>query len=245
MSPIRVGVCGATGRMGAEMCRAVEADPDTDLVAAIGSRGSVSAFAEAGAEVVADFTVAAAARANLPAVAEAGIHAVVGTSGLTPDDVERLRLAFTASNCLIAPNFAVGAALMMRFAEMAAPFFDTAEVIELHHDRKIDAPSGTALSTLERMAAASGDWAPDPTADEVVAGARGGRGPGGIAVHSVRLKGLMAHQEVLLGGPGETLTVRHDAIDRSSFMPGAMLGIKRVASLNGVAVGLEAVLDLR
>lgn len=245
MSPIRVGVCGATGRMGAEMCRAVEADPDTELVAAIGSQGSVSAFAEAGAEVVADFTVAAAARANLPAVAQAGIHAVVGTSGLTPDDVESLRSAFTASNCLIAPNFAVGAALMMRFAEMAAPFFDTAEVIELHHDRKIDAPSGTALSTLERMAAASGDWAPDPTADEVVAGARGGRGPGGIAVHSVRLKGLMAHQEVLLGGPGETLTVRHDAIDRSSFMPGAMLGIKRVASLNGVAVGLEAVLDLR
>ena len=244
MSAVEVGVCGATGRMGVEVCRAVEADDDTELVAAIGSDGSVSAFVEAGADVVVDFTVADAARANLLVLGRAGIHAVVGTSGLGPGDIDMFRTAFTSSNCLIAPNFAIGAALMMRFAEIAAPFFETAEVIEIHHDRKVDAPSGTAMGTVERMAAASDHWAADPTADEILPGARGGRGPGGIAVHSVRLKGRVAHQEVLFGGPGETLTIRHDTIDRSSFMPGVMLGVKRVADLPGVTVGLEAVLGL-
>ena len=242
---IKVGVCGATGRMGAEACRAIDADPGTELVAAIGSAGSVAEFVEAGAEAVVDFTVAEAVRANMAPLAAAGIHAVIGTSGLGPDDTATLREAFVRSHCIVAPNFAVGAVLMTRFAALAAPFFDTAEVIELHHDRKVDAPSGTALTTVEAMAAASGDWAADPTVSESLPGARGGRGPGGIPVHSVRLKGLVAHQEVLLGGPGETLTIRHDTIDRSSFMPGMLLATKRVVALEpGLTVGLGEVLGL-
>ena len=242
---VRLGVCGATGRMGAEACRAIDADPDTDLVAAIGSTGSVSEFAEAGAEAVVDFTVAEAVRANMGELAAAGIHAVVGTSGLGAHDVEVLRGAFVRSHCLVAPNFAVGAVLMTRFAALAAPYFDTAEVIELHHDRKVDAPSGTAMVTVEAMQAASGDWAPDPTVDESLPGARGGAGPGGIRVHSVRLKGMVAHQEVLLGGPGETLTIRHDTIDRSAFMPGMLLAAKQIVGLEpGVTVGLGEFLGI-
>lgn len=241
---IRVGVCGSSGRMGAAVCRAIETDPGTELVATIASSGSPDAFARAGAEVVVDFTVAEAARFNLAALAEAGIHAVVGTSGLNDEDIARLRTQFSASNCLIAPNFAIGAVLMMRFAELAAPFFETAEVIELHHDQKVDAPSGTALMTAERMAAASDRWGADPTRNELLSGARGGRGPGGIVVHSVRLKGLVACQEVLFGTAGETLTVRHDSIDRAAFMPGVLAAVKRVADLPGVTIGLEEVLDI-
>ena len=242
---VKLGVCGATGRMGTEACRAIEADPDTELVAAIGSAGSVGEFVEAGAEAVVDLTVADAVRANMGELAAAGIHAVIGTSGLGADDIDALRRAFVRSHCLVAPNFAVGAVLMTRFAEMAAPYFDTAEVIELHHDRKVDAPSGTAMVTVEAMAAASGDWAPDPTAHESLPGARGGAGPAGIRVHSVRLKGLVAHQEVLLGGPGETLTIRHDTIDRSAFMPGMLLAAKRIVALDpGVTVGLGEFLGI-
>lgn len=237
---IKVGVCGATGRMGAETCRALNNDPETELVAAIGSSGTVSSLAEAGADVVVDFTVAEAARSNLLEVAEAGIHAVVGTSGLGDDDLAALRAAYARSHCLIAPNFAVGAVLMMRFAALAAPFFDTAEVIEMHHNRKVDAPSGTALMTLEAMAAASQQWAADPTVNETVRGARGGQGAGGITVHSVRLRGLVAHQQVLLGGTGETLTIRHDTVDRSSFMPGVLLAVKWVVNKPpGLTVGLD------
>ncbi|MCY4664482.1 MAG: 4-hydroxy-tetrahydrodipicolinate reductase [Acidimicrobiaceae bacterium] len=242
---IKLGVCGATGRMGAEACRAIDADRDTELVAAIGSAGSVQEFVEAGVEVVVDFTVAEAVRANAGALAAAGIHAVIGTSGLGSDDIDAMREAFVRSHCIVAPNFAVGAVLMTRFAALAAPYFDTAEVIELHHDRKVDAPSGTAMATVEAMAEASGDWAPDPTVSEGLPGARGGRGPAGIRVHSIRLKGLVAHQEVLLGGPGETLTIRHDSIDRSAFMPGMLLAVKRVATLEpGVTVGLGEVLGI-
>ena len=242
---IRLGVCGATGRMGAEACRAIDADPDTELAAAIGSTGSVHEFVEAGVEAVVDFTVAEAVRANMGVLAAAGIHAVIGTSGLGADDLDALRETFVRSHCVVAPNFAVGAVLMTRFAALAAPYFDTAEVIELHHDRKVDAPSGTALATVEAMAAASDDWAPDPTVSESLTGARGGRGPAGIPVHSVRLKGLVAHQEVLLGGPGETLTIRHDTIDRSAFMPGMLLAVKRVVALGpGVTVGLGEILGI-
>ena len=242
---IKLGVCGATGRMGTEACRAIDADPDTELLAAIGSAGSVDEFVEAGVEAVVDFTVAEAVRSNAPALAAAGIHAVIGTSGLGADDVEALRVNFVESHCIVAPNFAVGAVLMTRFAALAAPYFDTAEVIELHHDRKVDAPSGTAMVTVEAMAEASDDWAPDPTASESLPGARGGRGPAGIPVHSVRLKGLVAHQEVMLGGPGETLTIRHDTIDRSAFMPGMLLAAKRVVTLGpGVTVGLGEVLGI-
>ena len=231
--------------MGAEACRALEADPGTELVAAVGSAGPLSAFEGADAQVVVDFTVAEAAKANLPVLAAAGIGAVVGTTGLDADDLSALRDAFERSRCIVAPNFAVGAVLMTRFAELAAPFFGTAEVIELHHDRKADAPSGTALQTAEAMADASGDWASDPTIAETLPGARGGVGAGGIRIHSIRLEGLVAHQEVIFGGAGETLTIRHDTIDRSSFMPGMLLAVKRVPAMPpGVTVGLGEILGI-
>jgi 4-hydroxy-tetrahydrodipicolinate reductase len=184
---------------------------------------------------------------NLAWCAEHGVHAVVGTTGLTAADLEEVGRQFPpggAANCFVAPNFAIGAVLMMRFAELAAPWFDSAEIIELHHDAKVDAPSGTALLTAERMAAASSTWGPDPTQTEVVEGVRGGRSPGGIPIHSVRLRGLVAHQEVLLGTTGQSVTIRHDSYDRSSFMPGVILAIKAVATRPGLTVGLDALLGL-
>jgi 4-hydroxy-tetrahydrodipicolinate reductase len=250
--------------MGRTVCAAVVGDPDTSLVAAVDPHhegldirnvtgvdvpgllvgGGTDAMADAGVEVVVDFTEAAAARENLDWCAANGVHAVVGTTGLTERDYSHLREVFTTSNCVVAPNFAIGAVLMMRLAEIAAPFFESVEVIELHHDDKVDAPSGTAMLTLERIAAASADWAPDPTTTELVAGARGGKGPGNIPVHSVRLRGLVAHQEVLYGTTGQSLSIRHDSYDRSSFMPGVLLAVKRVAARSGLTVGLDALLDL-
>jgi len=169
---------------------------------------------------------------------------VVGTTGFTTDDYVHLRGTFTKSNCLVAPNFAIGAVLMMRFAEIAAPFFETAEIIEMHHDQKVDAPSGTAMMTAQRMASASADWAPDPTTDMVLPGARGGRGPADIPVHSIRLRGTVAHQEVLLGTTGQSLSIRHDSYDRASFMPGVLLGVKRIADVDGLTIGLDKLLGL-
>ena len=175
-----------------------------------------------GAEVSVDFTVVAAARENLRWCAAHDVHAVVGTTGFTEDDLDEFAnlFAHSAANAFIAPNFAIGAVLMMRFAEQAAPWFETAEIIELHHDQKVDAPSGTAMLTAHRMAAASQQWAPDPTTTVVAEGARGGLVDDAIRVHSVRMRGMVAHQEVILGTTGETLTMRHDSYDRSSFMPG-------------------------
>jgi 4-hydroxy-tetrahydrodipicolinate reductase len=242
--------------MGTTVCGAVAADPDLELVAAIdpGHGGEIVAdmpvaadvagLADAAPDVAVDFTVLAAARENAAWCAAHGVHAVIGTTGWSPEDLDAMRSAFVTSNCLVAPNFAIGAVLMMRFAELAAPYFETAEVIELHHDAKADAPSGTAMMTVRRMAAASPTWAPDPTRDEVVAGARGGLGPSGIRVHSVRLRGLVAHQEVLLGTTGQSLVIRHDSYDRSSFMPGVLLAVKQVASRPGLTVGLDALLGL-
>jgi 4-hydroxy-tetrahydrodipicolinate reductase len=253
---IRVGVFGAGGRMGATVCEAVAGDEALELVAAVDPQhageavegieiaAGADAMAAAGVEVAVDFTVLAAARENLRWCATNNVHAVVGTTGFTPVDLDELRDAFSASNCLVAPNFAIGAVLMMRFAELAAPFFETAEVIELHHDAKADAPSGTAMMTLERMAAASPRWLPDPTKTEVVPGARGASGPAGIHVHSVRLRGFVAHQEVLLGTTGQVLTIRHDSLDRSSFMPGVLLAVKQVGARPGLTVGLDALLGL-
>jgi len=261
---VRVGVFGAGGRMGSTVCRAVAADPDLELVGAIDPHHSgldlrhvtgvdvpdlhidpdPSALIEAGAEVVVDFTVLDASRQNLAWAAENGVHAVVGTTGFTEADTDDLRARFTRSNCLIAPNFAIGAVLMMRFAELAAPWFESAEIIELHHDQKVDAPSGTAMLTVQRMAEASGQWAPDPTRKEVIEGARGAAGPAGIRVHSVRLRGLVAHQEVLLGTAGQSLTIRHDSYDRDSFMPGVILAVKQVADHPGVTLGLDGFLGL-
>ena len=259
---IRVGVFGAGGRMGSLVCRSVVAEPDLTLVAGIDPFHAgidlrqvtgadmhglqISADAEAlvrgGAEVAIDFTHLEAAKENLAWCAENGVHAVVGTTGFVPDDYAELTRLFTKSNCFIAPNFAIGAVLMMRFAEMAAPYFETVEIIELHHDQKADAPSGTAILTAQRIAAASAEWAADPTQTVVVEGARGGEAAGGIRVHSVRLRGLVAHQEVLLGTTGQSLTIRHDSYDRSSFMPGVMLAVKAVATRPGLTVGLDALL---
>jgi 4-hydroxy-tetrahydrodipicolinate reductase len=257
-----VGVFGAAGRMGATACRAVASDPDLELVAAIdpgAAGGALRTVAGVDADltvaggtehldvppaVMVDFTQLDAARANLAWCAEHGVHAVVGTTGFTDDDLAAFRGVFTASNCLIAPNFAIGAVLMMRFAELAAPWFDTAEVIELHHDAKVDSPSGTALRTAERMAEAGGDWAADPTTTHTVAGARGGAGPAGIRLHAVRMRGMVAHQEVLLGTTGQTLSIRHDSYDRASFMPGVVLAAKAIGDHPGLTVGLDAFLDL-
>ena len=254
---IRVGVLGAAGRMGVAICAAVAADPDLSLVAGFDPAGNdepaghgavihtrLDGFLATAPEVVIDFTVASASRANLPVVAAARCHAVVGTSGLTADDLTALREAFRSSNCLVAANFAISAVLMMRFAELAAPYFDVAEIIELHHDQKIDAPSGTAIATAERMAAASSEWAADPTEREVVPGARGGSGPAGIRMHSVRMRGMVAHQEVVLGALGQTLTIRQDSYDRSSYLPGITLACKRIGSYPGLTIGLDSILDI-
>lgn len=260
---IRVGVLGAGGRMGSTVCRAVSADADLELVAAVDPHhadldmrqvtgceldfqiaGGLDALVAARVDVVVDFTHLDAARDNLLWLAENSIHAVAGTTGFSDADLDAFRAAFTRSNCVIAPNFAIGAVLMMRFAEMAAPFFETAEIVELHHDAKLDAPSGTAMLTAERMADASTEWAADPTRTEILQGARGGRGPADIRVHSLRLRGMVAHQEVILGTTGQTLSIRHDSYDRDSFMPGVLLAAKAVAHSPGVTVGLDALLDL-
>ncbi len=265
---IRVGVFGAGGRMGS-MVAATLADADgIAFVAAAdpsfeginvgevtGVAGHDFPVSSTGGplidgngrplvDVMVDFTHPDAARQNVTFCAENGIHAVVGTSGFTEADYEGLSAAFDRSNCIIAPNFAIGAVLMMRFAELAAPYFDSGEIIELHHDHKVDAPSGTAVSTAERMAKASSDWITDPTQSETIANARGAEGPAGIRLHSVRMRGMVAHQEVVLGAMGQTLTLRHDSYDRSSFMPGVVLAVQRVASLPGLTIGLDKVLDL-
>ena len=265
---LRVGVVGAAGRMGATVCAAVDAAADLELVAAVDPAAAGSsllapadgterraitvgadtdALIDAGAEVVVDFTVRDAAARNLPTYADAGLHAVVGTTGLDADDLAAAAGAYPADGplgCVVAANFAIGAVLLMRFAELAAPWFETAEIIELHHDAKADAPSGTALATAQRMAAASGKWAPDPTRTETVPGARGALGPGGIRLHAVRLRGLVAHQEVLLGTEGQTLTLRHDSLDRVSFMPGVLLAVRSVPAHPGLTVGLDSLLGL-
>lgn len=257
----RVGVCGAAGRMGTEVCRAVAAEDDLVLCAAIdpGAVGRtvadvagiesdvvvVGSLDEAGdLDVVIDFTHLDSARANLAWCAANGVHAVVGTSGFTESDLDGLRQAFTSSNCVIAPNFAIGAVLMMRFAELAAPHFESAEIIEFHHAGKLDSPSGTALSTAERMAAASAEWIDDPTTSQNLEGARGGVGPAGIPIHAVRMQGMVAHQEVVLGTTGQTLTIRHDTTDRTSFMPGVIIAVRGIADHEGVTLGLDSFLGL-
>jgi 4-hydroxy-tetrahydrodipicolinate reductase len=244
--------------MGATVCRAVSLDPELELVAAVdpGAVGSTvegvevagepRAFADAGCEVVVDFSMADAARRTVPWLAMHNIHAVVGTTGLTDDDLASFAEEFGngGPNCIVAPNFSLSAVLMMRFAETAAPYFDTAEIIELHHDGKADAPSGTAIVTADRMAAASGEWAADPTTTEALPGARGGTGPAGIRIHAVRMRGMVAHQEVILGALGQTLTIRQDTFDRQSFMPGVILACKHVAEHEGLTVGLDRLLGL-
>ena len=253
---IRVGVIGAAGRMGQTVCAAILADKNLELVAAVDSAASGStvegitiakdlrALADAKVEVAVDFTVAAASRINMPWLAMHNVHAVVGTTGFTDQDIEDFKKMFSSSNCIVAPNFAIGAVLMMRFAEIAAPFFDTAEIIEIHHDGKADSPSGTAIATANRMAVASSTWAKDPTTHEAIAGARGARGPADIPIHAVRMRGVVANQEVVLGTQGQTLTIRHDTIDRASFMPGVVLACKKIAEHKGFTLGLDKFLSI-
>jgi 4-hydroxy-tetrahydrodipicolinate reductase len=249
--------------MGQEVCRAVTAAPDMELVAAVDPGhvgrdacgrtivGEVNALSDLGTEVVVDFTVAEAVRHNAPHYAHQGIHAVIGTTGLSADDLAALGTRFGGSgpNAIVAANFAVGAVLLMHFARLAAPHMEGVEVIELHHDAKRDAPSGTALHTARaieegRRVAGSAPLPPDPTTDLVLPGARGAVGPGGVRVHSVRLPGLVAHEEVIFGAPGQSLSIRHDSYDRVSFMPGVLLAVRSVADRPGVTVGLEALLGL-
>jgi 4-hydroxy-tetrahydrodipicolinate reductase len=253
-------VIGAGGRMGSTVCAAVAAAPDLELVAGVdpaaagretvagGPRisDSLATLADVRADVAVDFTVAGAAVANAERCAGMGVHSVIGTTGIGEAELGQLRSFFPGDRlgCLVAPNFAIGAVLMMRFAEIAAPWFETAEIIELHHDAKVDAPSGTALRTAERMAAASADWSPDPTKVNTIAEARGAEGPAGIRIHSVRLRGLVAHHEVLLGTTGQSLRIRHDSYDRESFMPGVLLAVREVARRPGVTVGLDSLLGL-
>ena len=260
---INVGVFGAGGRMGSTVCQAVQADPELNLVAAVDPNfrgidlrtvtgietdlrisGEAVSFERTQAQVVVDFSHRAASVENLAWLASHGVHAVVGTTGFSEDELALFQQSFVASNCVIAPNFAIGAVLMMHFAALAAPYFDSAEVIEFHHESKIDAPSGTAMLTVSKMAEASSDWTVDPTENEVIPGARGAEGPSGIRVHSVRMRGLVAHQEVLLGTTGQTLSIRHDSLDRSSFMPGVLLAVKQVANRSGVTLGLDSLLGL-
>ena len=258
---IEVGVVGAAGRMGSEVVRAVDEADGLSLAAVIdpslasGSNvvptfRSMADVPEDLVDVIVDFTVAPVTSEHLAASLGRGIHAVVGTTGLTDEDLARASAASAAGggNAVIAPNFAIGAVLAMRFARLAARYFDGVEIIELHHDRKVDAPSGTAVATARHIADArheAGMGAPfDPTTSLTLPGARGGVGAGGIPIHSVRMPGLVAHEEIHFGNPGEGLVIRHDSYDRSSFMGGVVLAVRRVAMLPGITVGLEPLLEL-
>lgn len=246
---IKVGVLGARGKVGAEVCRAVEAAPDTELVATVDAGDPIEALVEAGAQVVVDFTHPDVVMDNLRFCIEHGIHAVVGTTGFDDDRLATLRgwLADApGTGVLIAPNFSIGAILMMRFAAAAAPFYESVEVVELHHPTKADAPSGTARRTAELIAAARREAGVGPVPDATSTGLDGARGAvvDGIHVHGLRVRGLVAHQEVILGGVGETLTIRHDSLDRASFTPGVLAGVRAIADHPGLTVGLEHLLDL-
>ncbi|MFF3640822.1 4-hydroxy-tetrahydrodipicolinate reductase [Streptomyces sp. NPDC002564] len=249
MSKLRVAVIGAKGRIGSEAVKAVEAADDMELVAALGRGDSLETLVEAGAQVAVELTHPDSVMDNLDHCVRHGIHAVVGTTGWTDERLARLRGALAESpgtGVLIAPNFSIGAVLTMKFAQIAAPYFESVEVVELHHPNKADAPSGTATRTAQLIAEARREAGTAPQPDATTTALDGARGADvdGVPVHSVRLRGLLAHQEVLLGGEGETLTVRHDSLHHSSFMPGILLGARRVVSTPGLTFGLENFLDL-
>jgi 4-hydroxy-tetrahydrodipicolinate reductase len=244
---IRVGVLGARGRVGSEVCRALREAGDTELVAEIDEGDPLDALSVA--DVVVDFTRPEAVMDNLRWCISRGLHCVVGTTGFDDDRLATLRSQLADApgvGVLIAPNFSIGAILMMRFAAAAAPFYESVEIVELHHPDKADAPSGTARRTAEMVAAARRDARLAPMPDATSTGLEGARGAAvdGVHVHSVRARGLVAHQEVLLGGPGEILTIRHDSLDRASFTPGVLVGVRAIADRPGLTVGLEHFLDL-
>ena len=241
---IKVGVLGARGRMGAEVVKAITEAADLELVAALDLGDSLDQLVSSGAQVVVDFTTPDSVMANLEFLISKGINAVVGTTGFDDARVAKLKTLVAANpkvGVLIAPNFAIGAVLMMEFATKAAKYFESAEIIELHHPNKVDAPSGTAARTAELMSKSRKEAGLAPMPDATTSSLDGARGAtvGDIPVHSVRLRGLVAHQEVLLGGIGETLSIRHDSIDRVGFMPGVLLGVRQVVSHPGLTFGLE------
>ena len=246
---IKVAVLGAKGKMGAQTCQAVEAAGDLELVAALDQGDELTGLTDAGTEVVVDFTRPEVVMDNLTWCIEHGIHAVVGTTGFDEERLATLRAQLSAKpgvGVLIAPNFSIGAVLMMRFAAQAARYYESVEIIELHHPDKVDAPSGTARRTAELIAEARREADSGPIPDATTTGLEGARGADveGIRVHGIRLRGLVAHQEVLFGDTGETLTIRHDSMHRESFMAGVLLGVRRIAGTPGLTVGLEHFLDL-
>jgi 4-hydroxy-tetrahydrodipicolinate reductase len=243
--PVRVAVLGARGRMGQQVCHAVGQAPDLELIAQVDLGDELPT----GADVVVDFTQPDAVMDNVRFAIEHGIHAVVGTTGFTAERLDAVRSYLGASpttGVIVAPNFAIGAVLSMKFAQLAAPFYESAEVIELHHAGKIDAPSGTATRTAALIGQARADAGMDAIPDATTQSLDGARGAevAGVRVHAVRAAGLVAHQEVIFGTEGETLTIRHDSLDRVSFMPGVLLAVRQVASRPGLTVGIESLLGL-
>ena len=240
---IKVGVLGARGRMGSEVVKAVNEASDLELVAALDLGDSLDALVSNRAQVVVDFTTPDSVMANLEFLISKNINAVIGTTGFDDERITKIKslLASSKSGVLIAPNFAIGAVLMMEFATKAAKYFESAEIIELHHPNKVDAPSGTAARTADLMSKARKEAGLAPMPDATTSSLDGARGAtvGDIPVHSVRVRGLVAHQEVLLGGIGETLSIRHDSIDRVGFMPGVLLGVRQVVTHPGLTFGLE------
>ncbi|MGM1065524.1 4-hydroxy-tetrahydrodipicolinate reductase [Saccharothrix sp. Mg75] len=247
--PLRVGVIGARGRMGAEVCRAVEAAPDMEVVAMVDAGDWLFNLSDAGAEVVVDFTSPEVVMDNIRFCVDNDIHAVVGTSGFDARKLGTVSEWLDAKpgvGVLVAPNFAIGAVLSMRFAELAARYYESVEVVELHHPRKVDAPSGTAAHTARLISQAREAAGLGPMPDATTQEAPGARGTlvGDVRVHSLRVAGLIAHQEVVFGTEGETLTLRHDSLDRKSFMPGVLLAVRRIGEHPGLSVGLDKYMDL-
>jgi 4-hydroxy-tetrahydrodipicolinate reductase len=245
---MRVAVLGSKGKVGATMVQAVEAAEDLSLSAEVDAGDPLSLLTDNKTEVVIDFTHPEVVMENLKFLIDNGIHAVVGTTGFNNERLQQVRAWLAAKpgvSVLIAPNFAIGAVLSMHFARQAAPFYESVEVIELHHPHKADAPSGTAARTAALIAEARKDLPPNP--DATTASLPGARGADvdGVPVHSVRLAGLVAHQEVLFGTAGETLTIRHDSIDRTSFVPGVLLAVRQVAEHPGLTIGIESLLNLQ
>lgn len=249
-----MAVIGARGRMGATVCEAVERADGLVLVARLDAGDDVAAVVGTGAQVAVDFTVPDVTEANVHALIDAGVHAVVGTTGWTEESLGRVRDHLAEANAgrdsglgvLIAPNFALSAVLAMRFAQQAARYFESVEVVELHHPDKVDAPSGTAMTTARHIAAARAAAGLGPVPDATTSQVDGARGAvvDGVHVHAVRLRGLVAHEEILLGNPGEQLSIRTDSFDRSSFMPGVLLAVREVGAHPGLTFGLDQLLDL-
>jgi 4-hydroxy-tetrahydrodipicolinate reductase len=249
MSQIKVAVLGAKGRMGSEACKAVDATSDLELVAALDLGDSLDQLLSRGAQVVVDFTHPDSVMGNLEFAIKNGINVVVGTTGFDEKKLQQIAgwlAAQPKTGALIAPNFGLGAVLMMQFAAKASKYFESAEIVELHHPNKADAPSGTAARTAELINEARASVKKNAMPDATTSSLEGARGAliGDVHVHSVRLRGLVAHQEVILGDLGETLTIRHDSIDRTGFMPGVLLGIRKVISHPGLTFGLEHFMDL-